>query len=107
MTPSEAAWTRAHALPHRVCAGVGAFLLTHCPCQFGQSAHCATDRCHACAHRTQAAWYSREEPETYLLGRDGGVIADVFHTGRACRWRCACPCHRPDAAEQRGLLFDL
>jgi hypothetical protein len=121
--PEQAAWVRENALPTRILRGLGAqtdgigdFLLHHCACQYGPSQYCGMGKHDRCAHRTQPDFYNQDTPETYLVGRStkedgktiqGGVLMPVWLAGRACRWRCSCPCHQPDTAQDRGLLFDL
>ncbi|MFE1189923.1 DUF6248 family natural product biosynthesis protein [[Kitasatospora] papulosa] len=108
MTPDQAAWVRAHALPPRVLKSMGGeALLAKCACQLGRSGNCVDGRCDQCAHRTSPAWYDRPWPETYVLDRaQAGAGPEVWITGVDCRWRCTCGCHST-TAEERGLLFDV
>lgn len=108
MRPAEGAWVREHALPRRIIASIGEATLALCACQYGPSGHCDADRHDQCGQRTHPAWYERLTPDTYLLDRTGGVLAEVHRgSGQPCRWRCPCQCHRPEGATERGLLFDL
>ncbi|AIV35565.1 DUF6248 family natural product biosynthesis protein [Streptomyces sp. CCM_MD2014] len=120
MDPGHGQWVHDHVLPTRVLARAGEartlgdLFLTRCACQYGPSGRCHAGQHDRCAHRSQPDFYDAGFPESYLLSRrtDGGhapVLAEVWPAGHACRWRCSCPCHNPDpeAAQDRGLLFDI
>ncbi len=50
----------------------------------------------------------KANPDTYLTGTDGGVLAAVWRAGRACAWRCSCVCPQPELPGTVQLgLFDL
>lgn len=121
MTPTEAAWVRAHAWPvrlrtnyaaavaHDVCAADRA---ARCVCQLNRPSHwCGTGRHHKCS----IVW-GNAVPEASLGCSDGlhpvyypgdGRMVMVWLADRTCRRRCSCDCHRAGAQEPRQLgLFE-
>ncbi|MEU3044300.1 DUF6248 family natural product biosynthesis protein [Streptomyces diastaticus] len=117
MAQDAAAWVKDTVLPPRIRGRAGDaadLLLTRCACQYGPSARCHAGDHDRCGHRLQPSYYDAGFPEAYLLSRrtDGGTssaLAEVWPRRRPCRWRCSCACHEQtsEAAQDRGLLFDL
>jgi len=82
-----------------------------CPCQQGRCGRCRTGQHAMCTFR--GTWRPNRSPETYVLDRDGYVVAfnppvPSVHggyiqavlwraDGTACRWECSCRCWREPA----------
>lgn len=104
MTPAEGDWVATHALPDWYMQSSGSLdLVRTCRCHYGITHHCDLGRHTQCGHTRVPEWYDRPAPDSYLVGRSGGVVAPVWHADAwdggawvGCRWRCPCDCHTVD-----------
>ncbi|GAA2696422.1 DUF6248 family natural product biosynthesis protein [Actinoplanes palleronii] len=71
---------------------LGPAAVRRCRCQYGRCGHCGTDRHEQCTTHVHGA---RRGGETYVVGRTGGALAEVWLSGKACAWRCSCGCPAP------------
>ncbi len=101
MAPDAAAWVRAEAWQnhHRATVDEIPTFYGQCACQFGQCGHCAAGRHHACTHEHHGP---TEHPASYLTGRRGLVLAEVWETGHHHTWTC--PCKTADHHRQAHQL---
>jgi len=97
MTPEAAAWVRANVLlPYARDEVHSRALIEHCPCQWGPCGHCDSGRHEQCTARRMPP---SVRPETYLVRRNGSVVAEVWRLGKPCVWLCPCGCRQDRNAE--------
>lgn len=91
MPQDQADWIAQHVVPRTYVKSCGGIKLVRlCQCQYGQCGHCGAGSHGKCPTRAGFAGKSPAGVATHIVGRKGVVVADVWPSGKACRWVCSC-----------------